>query len=147
MPSVDFNKVEKFGLSLHHGRFNFNHSGGHTFKIALTNTAPDLTTVEVLADVADQISLTNLLSAGAVTITSSSQTGGLYKVVFADFDIEASGGSLAAWRYVVLYDDTASGDPVVGVWDYGSSKTLLEGDLVPFNLDQTDGLFDYQAAA
>ena len=33
-------------------------------------------------------------------------------------------GSMGPFRYVVLYDSTASGQPLIGWWDNGSNVTL-----------------------
>jgi hypothetical protein len=101
------------------------------FVIALTNTAP-VATNSVLADIT-QISYTNLSSRN-VTTTSSSQTGGTYTLVLADLVMTAS-GSVGPFRYVVLFDDTVAGDPLVGWWDYGSSITMANTET--FTVDFT----------
>ena len=64
---------------------------------------------------------------------TSTQTGGTYKLSADDLTLTASGGSVAAFRYVIIYNDSpdASGDPVlVSVigYDYGTSLTLNDGD-------------------
>lgn len=99
--------------------------GSDQFVIALTNSAP-VAGNSVLADLT-QITYTNLSSRN-VTTTSSSQTGGTYTLVLTDLTLTASGGSVGPFRYVVLYDDTLAGDPLVGWWDYGSSITLADGE-------------------
>jgi hypothetical protein len=105
--------------------------GTDQFVIALTNTAP-VATNSVLADIT-QISYTNLSSRN-VTTTSASQTSGTFTLVLADLVMTAS-GAVATFRYVVLYDDTVAGDPLVGWWDYGSSITMANGET--FTVDFT----------
>jgi hypothetical protein len=105
--------------------------GTDQFVIALTNTAP-VATNSVLTDIT-QISYTNLSSRN-ITTTSSSQTGGTYTLVLADLTLTAT-GSVGPFRYVVLYDDTLAGDPLVGWWDYGSSITMASGET--FTVDFT----------
>ena len=99
--------------------------------IALTNSAP-VATNSVLADIT-QISYTNLSSRN-VTTTSASQTGGTFTLVLADLVMTAS-GSVGPFRYVVLFDDTVAGDPLVGWWDYGSSITMANAET--FTVDFT----------
>ena len=94
------------------------------FAIALTNTAP-VATNSVIADIT-QISYTNL-SSRALTTTSASQTGGTQTLVLADLVLTAS-GSVGPFRYVVVFDDTLAGDPLVGWWDHGSSVTMANGE-------------------
>ena len=101
------------------------------FVIALTDSAPSASN-SVLADIA-QISYTNLSSRN-VTTTSASQTGGTFTLVLADLVMTAS-GSVGPFRYVVLYDDTVAGDPLVGWWDYGSSITMANAET--FTVDFT----------
>ena len=101
------------------------------FVIALTNSAP-VATNSVLADIT-QISYTNLSSRN-VTTTSASQTGGTFTLVLADLVMTAS-GAVGPFRYVVLYDDTVAGDPLVGWWDYGSSITMANAET--FTVDFT----------
>ena len=105
--------------------------GSDQFAIALTNTAP-VATNSVIADIT-QISYTNLSSRN-VTTTSSSQTGGTYTLVLQDLVMTAS-GIVGPFRYVVLFDDTLAGDPLVGWWDYGSSITMANGET--FTVDFT----------
>ena len=101
------------------------------FVIALSNTAP-VATNSVLTDIT-QITYTNLSSRN-VTTTSSSQASGTYTLVLADLVMTAT-GAVGPFRYVVLYDDTVAGDPLVGWWDYGSSITMANGET--FTVDFT----------
>ena len=105
--------------------------GSDQFVIALSNTSP-VATNSVLTDIA-QITYTNLSSRN-VSTTSSSQASGTYTLVLADLVMTAS-GAVGPFRYVVLYDDTVAGDPLVGWWDYGSSITMANGET--FTVDFT----------
>jgi hypothetical protein len=122
-----FNKFQAWAETMVEGA----NLGSDQFVIALTNSAP-VATNSVIADIT-QISYTNLSSRN-VTTTSSSQTGGTYTLVLQDLVMTAS-GSVGPFRYVVLFDDTLAGDPLVGWWDYGSSITMTNGET--FTVDFT----------
>ncbi|MFN8994037.1 MAG: hypothetical protein ACK5X3_10315 [Pseudomonadota bacterium] len=122
-----FNKFQAWAETMVEGA----NLGSDQFVIALTNSAP-VATNSVIADIT-QISYTNLSSRN-VTTTSSSQTGGTYTLVLQDLVMTAS-GSVGPFRYVVLFDDTLAGDPLVGWWDYGSSITMANGET--FTVDFT----------
>lgn len=94
----------------------------------------------ILADLT-QIAYTNL-SARVPTISSSAQTSGTYKLVLADLVLTASGGSVASFRYIELYNDTPTSpaDPLIGWYDYGSSLTLADGDTFTIDFDGTNGV-------
>lgn len=52
----------------------------------------------------------------------------------------ASGGSIATFRYVVLYNDTATNDELIGWWDYGSAVTLASGETFTVDFDAATGV-------
>jgi hypothetical protein len=114
--------------------------GADTLKILLTNTAP-VAGNTVKTDLTE-IGAGNGYTAGGTqaTISSSSQTGGTYKLVLADVVFTASGGSIGPFRYAVLYNDTATNDELIGWWDYGSSITLLTGETFTVDFDATTGV-------
>lgn len=111
-----------------------------SFKLLLTNTAPSLSNTQK-SDLTE-ISAGNGYSAGGVslTITSSSQSSGLWTWIVADASLTASGGSIGPWRYAVLYNDTSASDLLVGWLDYNYSVTIASGQTVSFDFDGTSGL-------
>lgn len=131
---ASFVKFDKFVLNLGNKVFNL---GSDQLKLALTNTAPGATNNQV-SDLTE-ISYTNLSSRN-VTTTSFTQTSGTAKLICADLVLTASGGSVAAFRYVVLFDDTATNDEVIGYWDYGSSVTLADTQTFTVDFDQSAGV-------
>lgn len=86
-----------------------------------------------------QISYTNL-SSRAITTTSSTQTTGTYKLILADLTLTASGGSVAAFRYVVIYNDTATNDELIGYYDLGADLTLASGASLLIDFDGSAGV-------
>jgi len=112
--------------------------GSDTLKVALTNTAPSAANA-ILTDITE-ISYTNC-SARAITTSSSAQTSGTYKLVLTDLVLTASGGTVGPFRYVVVYNDTATNDDLIGYYDYGSSITLNDGETFTIDFDGTNGLF------
>jgi hypothetical protein len=115
--------------------------------IALSNTAPSSESPNPTTDGngtlsnVTQIAYTNL-SSRTVTTTSSSQSSGVYKLVLADKTMTASGGSVGPFRYVYIYDDTATSpaDPLIGYYDYGSSLTLNDGDSFTVDFSAANGV-------
>lgn len=112
--------------------------GSDTLTVALTAAAnPPLAANTVLADLT-QISYTNC-SARAITVSASSQTGGTYKLVCDDLTLTAS-GAVGPFRYVVIYNDTASNDELICFFDYGSEVTLASGETFRLDFDASNGL-------
>lgn len=111
--------------------------GSDQLTIALTNTAPTAGTDAILTDITE-ITYTNLTSRD-VTTSSSAQTSGTYKLVCADLLLTAS-GSVGPFRYVVLYNNTATNDDLIAYWDYGSSITLNNGETFTVDFDGTNGV-------
>lgn len=115
--------------------------GADQLVIALTNSAPIATNTQ-LSNIT-QITYTNL-STRNLTRTSSSQTSGLYKLVIADTTLTSTGGSTGPFRYVVIYNDTAANDLLIGWYDYGTSLTLNSGESLAVDFDGTNGLLTIQ---
>jgi len=112
--------------------------GSDTLKVALTNSAPTQSNT-VLANITE-ISYTNC-SARTLTVSSSAQSSGTYKLVVADLVLTASGGSVGPFRYAVVYNDTATNDELIGYYDYGSSITLADGETLTLDFDGANGVF------
>ena len=109
-----------------------------TLKVAFSNAsnAPSASLDVKLADITT-IDATNL-GATTLSVSSSSQTSGTYKLVVADKTMTAS-GAVGPFRYVIIYNDTATDDPLICFFDYGSEVTLASGDT--FKLDFGTELF------
>jgi hypothetical protein len=118
--------------------------------IALSNTAPSSESSNPTADGngilgnVTQISYANISGSNPRNLqtTSSGQTGGVYKLILADLTLTASGGSVAAFRYVYIYNDTVTSpaDPLIGYYDYGSSLTLNDGDTFTIDFSPSNGV-------
>lgn len=97
-------------------------------KVALTNAAPNVATHAGLADITEIAAGNGYAAGGTDTQNATSRSGGTTSVTGVDVTFTASGGSIAAFRYVVLYNDTHASDSLIGYWDYGSSITLATGE-------------------
>jgi len=115
-----FNKFNSFSKARAEKVHNL---GSDQLTVALTNSVP-LATNTILADIT-QISYTNC-STRNITTVSSSQTSGTYTLVLTDLVLTASGGSVGPFRYLVVYNNTATNDELIGWVDYGSSETLKD---------------------
>lgn len=121
--AVKYNQfVEDLGRKVHNLHTD-------TLKIALTNTAPNVSTHAALADITE-ISAGNGYTAGGTAVGSNaySQTAGTAALSGNDVVFTASGGSMATFRYAVLYNDTSTSDKLIQYWDYGSAVTLAVGE-------------------
>jgi hypothetical protein len=115
-----FNKFNSFSEALAEKVHNL---GSDQLTVALTNTVP-VATNTILANITE-ISYTNC-STRNITTVSSSQTSGTYTLALTDLVLTASGGSVGPFRYVVVYNNTATNDELIGWVDYGSSITLAD---------------------
>jgi hypothetical protein len=138
-----YTKFQAFVEHLAEGVHNFSSDATCTITVALCNAAnaPSVSADAVLADIV-QIAYTNL-SARVVSVASSAHTTGTYKLTVNDLTLTASGGSVAPFRYVVLYNDdpTSPADPLICFFDYGSDLTLNSGESLLLNFDGAAGLF------
>lgn len=110
--------------------------GSDTLTLALSATGPTASWA-TLSQVT-QVSYTNL-SARAITTSTSAQTSGTYKLVLTDLVLTAS-GTVATFRYVIMYNDTAASDELISYWDYGSNVTLLTSETFTADFDGTNGV-------
>ncbi|NUP06726.1 MAG: hypothetical protein HOW73_11790 [Polyangiaceae bacterium] len=136
-----YNKFQAFLEHVFEGVHNFSSDSTCTITVALTASAnAPVATNSILSDLT-QISYTNL-SARVVSVSASSHTTGTYKLVLTDLVLSASGGAVAAFRYVVLYNDdpTSPADPLICWFDYGSALTLADGESLTLDFDATNGV-------
>lgn len=115
--------------------------GADVLKCALTNTVP-VSTNTILANITQIAAGAGYTTGGnQATQVSSLQTTGTYKLVLTDVVFTAS-GAMAAFRYVVLYNDTPTSpaDPLIGWYDYGSSVSLATGETFTVDFDGTNGV-------
>lgn len=128
-----FNKFNSFVEAVAEKVHNL---GSDSLVIALTNTVPVATNTQ-LSNIT-QISYTNL-SARTVTTSASAQSSGTYKLTLTDLVLTAS-GAVATFRYVVLYNDTATNDELIAWWDYGSAVTLASAETFTVDFDGSAGV-------
>jgi hypothetical protein len=103
-----------------------------TFKAVLTDVAPTKAGTQVLADIT-QIANGNGYVTDGVTLTGVAwaETGGgtgIWAFTSSAFLWTASGGSIAQFRYVAIYDSTSTNKDVVGYLDYGSEVNVTVGN-------------------
>lgn len=128
-----YNKFNSFVENVAEKVYNL---GSDSLKVALTNSAP-VATNTILANITE-VSYANV-STRVITVTSSAQSSGTYKLVCTDLVLTAS-GTVGPYRYIVIYDDTATNDELICWFDYGSSITLSSGDTFTIDFDGTNGL-------
>jgi len=139
-----FTKVNGFVEHLSEGVHDL---GANQLRLALSNTAPAsetpdptvLTADAVLANVTE-IAYTNLDSdptSRNLTVTTSAQTSGTYTLDADDVVLTASGGAMAEFRYIYIYNTAGTGvtDPLIGYYDYGSGLTLADGETLTIAFD------------
>lgn len=135
---ASYNKFLQFTKDLIDGVHDFD---AHTFKVALTNTAP-VNTNTVLANITQISNGNGYTTGGTATSISTSTSSGTAKVTGTDVVFTASGGSVGPFRYAVLYNDTPTSpaDPLMAWWDYGSSVTLADTETFTVDFDATNGI-------
>lgn len=113
-----------------------------TFKIALSNTAPNAATADFFNDITE-ISAGNGYTAGGATLASVtvSRSGGTTKVVCDDVVWTAT-GAVGPFQYAILYKSTgtASTSPLIGYWAAASAITMANGDTFTVDVNATNGI-------
>ena len=130
-----YTKFQSFVEALAEGVHNLS---SDTIKVALSNAsnAPSVSADAVLGDITT-VSTANLDSV-TLTKSSSGQTSGTYKYIPNDLTMTAN-GAVGPFRYVIIYNDDSTSDPLICYFDYGSEVTLASGDT--FKLDFGTELF------
>ena len=116
------------------------------FKAALTNTAPNLASDTVWnTTVAPAPAAANGYPAGGNTLTtlSATITAGVFKLVLADTVFTATAGGIGPFRYVIIYNSSAT-NKVVAAIDNGASVMLADTDTFTVDLDQVNGTLTVQ---
>jgi len=124
-----YNKFNQFVEDLAHGVHNLS-SDAITY--ALSDTLPTAGML-VLSEITE-IAYTNVTDDGAgsrvITTATSEGTDGSYELVLTDLTITASGGAIAQFQYIVIYNATQTSPlkPLISWFDYGSGLILSTGE-------------------
>lgn len=124
MPTSSFSPVNKLTEDVGTEVHNF---ASDTFKIALSNTAPNAATMAVLADIGE-ITPGNGYSAGGnevPTTTYVAEVDGSSTFDGGDVVFTPVTGAIADFRYAWLYNSTPVGGPLIGWYDNGAAVTGL----------------------
>jgi len=140
-----YNKFQDFVEQLCKGVHQL-HAAGHTLKCYLSNTAPNAATHAVKADLAEISAGNGYTAGGEDTQNDMTESSGTATVTGVKIVWTCITAAMAAFRYVVLYNDTPTSpaDPLIAWWDYGSALTLNPGETfsVKFsNSDTTGNIF------
>lgn len=117
--------VEQLGKGVHQL-----HAAGHTLKVYLSNTAPNVSTHAVKADLAEITAQNGYPSGGTDVQNDYTESSGTGTMTAVDVVFTATAGGFGPFRYAVLYNDTPTSpaDPLIGYWDYGSSISCAVGE-------------------
>lgn len=130
-----FNKFNSFVDALSKKVHNL---GSDTLKVILTNSAP-VATNTVLANITQIANGNGYTTNGTATTPTLSNASGTEKLICADVVFTAS-GSMGPFRYVVLYNSTATNGELIAWWDYGSAVTLAAAETFTVDFDGTAGV-------
>lgn len=110
-------------------------------KVMLSDVAP-VATNTVKSNITE-IAAGNGYAAGglAASFVSWSQVSGVWKLVIGQPLFTASGGSIAQFRYQVLYNSTAASGNLIGWVDNGAEVNVTNGNSFQVQFDQTNGVF------
>lgn len=108
--------------------------GTDTWRVILSNTAPNAATHSVQADATELATSGGYTANGNVcTVTSATQTAGVQKLILANPAQWVGSGAGFTFRYVILWNQTA--DRLFAWWDNGASDTVASGQTLNVNLD------------
>ncbi len=112
-----------------------------TIKFLLTNTAPVATNSTYANISANELASGNGYTTGGSALSANSSTNSSGTQTFTGTIANptwSATGAMGPFRYVVMYDTTASGQPLLGWWDNGSVVNLSASQT--FTLTLSTGL-------
>ena len=121
---------DSFKTDLLKGTFNFDSSGGSTFKLALYTDISRLTTSTTAFTTSNEVGTSGTsYSSGGNTLTNNG-VAIASNIAFVDFaDLTFSSVTLTA-AGAAIYKSTGGGNQLVLVLDFGGNKTATNGDFV-----------------
>ncbi len=135
-----YQKFEQAIEDIYHGVHDFS---SDQLKVALVAdaNAPDPTTDSILADITTID--TTFLAAGNDELVrdSEGQTDGVYELILEDRQLNADGGDVGPFRYVVIYNDDSTSDSLIAFYDLGLDVTIANGNAITLDFSQDLGLF------
>lgn len=138
-----FNKYQDFVEQVLAAKHDFT-AAGHVFRIYLSNVAPTATDTSKPGSATEIASGNGYTTGGEDVQNTLAETTGTATVSGTKVVWTCVTAPMATFRYVVLYNDTATSpaDALVGWWDYGAGGlTLQVGETfsVKFNGSETSG--------
>ncbi len=103
------------------------HAAGDTYKVMLSNAAPNVATHTIRSDATEIGAGTGGYTVGGYDIQNDyTVTAGTGTMTAVDVVITASGGTIGPFRYAIIFDDTVATPvkPLMCYFDYLSSITL-----------------------
>jgi hypothetical protein len=133
-----YNKFESFVDELCQGTFDLD-ATGDTVNIYLSNAVPSASLDTIKTDLAE-IATGNGYTGPEDTQQTWAEVTGTGTLTGTKVVITASGGAIAQFQYVVLYDDTPVSplDPLIAWWDYGSALDLADGESLTIKFNNGD---------
>lgn len=124
---ASYNKFNVFVKDLGEGTLKL-HAAGDTFRVYLSNAAPNAATHVVKADIAE-ITNQNGYTAPVDIQNGYTVTTGTGTMTAVDVVVTAT-GTVGPFQYVIIYDDTPTSpaDPLMCWFNYGSALTLANGE-------------------
>ena len=114
-----------FKVELLEGVHNFKNSGGSTFKLALYTSSATMSASTTAYSTNQEASGTIYTAkGGSLTRVDPSSSGTTALTDFADLTF---GTATITARGCMIFNDSASGDPAVAVFDFGGDKTSTAG--------------------
>jgi hypothetical protein len=105
-------------------------AAGHVVKAVIHSDAPVVATDDELADLT-QITGTGYAAGGEDIQNGMTESGGIATVTGVDTTWTAGASDWSATcRYFSLYNDTSTGDKLLGSWDYGATFQPTNGETV-----------------
>ncbi len=131
-----YNKFEDFVEQLGLAKHDLS-AAGHVLKCYLSNATPSASLDAIKTDLAEIAAGNGYTAGGEDTLNSWAEATGTGTLTGTKIVWTATGGAIAQFRYVVLYNDTQTSpvDPLIAWWDYGSAVDLATGETftVKFN--------------